>query len=156
MDKDKLHKELILLGEQICRVFKSIMASNVGINTKVGVNTLIGSDLYESVDYKVEALGSTEIVNIIVNHYAQYVNDGLKPGVWVPIRVLREWAFKKGLDTDNSFVYAVQRSIYNKGIPARPILDRLDSQINTIWEEWANNVFFEFTEEINRMNIPIK
>lgn len=156
MDKERLHKELILLGEQICRTFRAIMASNVGINDRTGTNTLIGSNLYESVDYKVSQLGSTEVVDIIVNHYVQYVNDGLKPGVWVPIRALREWAFRKGLPTDNGFVYAVQRSIYNRGIKARPILDRLESQINTVWEEWANNVFFEFTEEINRMNLPIR
>lgn len=147
---NRLHRELNILGEQICTVFKAILASNLGINKKTGTNTLIDSDLYNSIDYNVHS----NVVDIIVNHYVVYVNSGLSRGVWVPIRALRDWAFKKGLPTDNSFVYAVQRSIYNEGIPARPVLDAFESQIDKVWSDWADNIFVELTNEIDRKYWP--
>lgn len=143
---EKIQRELTILAEQICTALKAILASSVGINDRTGTNTLVDSNLYNTIDYNVHS----DVVDIIVAHYAVYINNGLRPGVWVPIRALRDWAFRKGLPTDNSFIYAVQRSIYNRGIKARPILYHLESQIDSVWAEWADNVFVELVKDMDK------
>ena len=55
--------------------------------------------------------------------YAQVVEDGLRKGVWVPIRVLQAWAGRKlRVDDPNSIAYAVRQKIHAYGIAPRPFL----------------------------------
>ena len=57
--------------------------------------------------------------------YAQVVEEGLRKGVWVPIKVLQAWAGRKlRVDDPDSVAYAVRQKIHAYGIAPRPFLSR--------------------------------
>lgn len=144
MGGESLNKVIKEISNEILYLFRQVLSSEVGINKKIGRNTLTG-DIYESV----RTSADFPIIYLYVNSYIDYIESGLRKGVFVPIKVLVDWAKKRGISTDNNTIYAIQRGIYNQGIEPRPIFDNFDELITRkYWDNWADKIFNSIWEEL--------
>lgn len=107
------------------------------------------SNLYK--ELKVEVNDSSDIFKVLYNDYLEYIELGRKPKTKkVPIKDIIEWCKRKGIGSDNNTAYAIQQSIYMKGIPARPILINVDKNIDMQWmNKWSDDIFQEIIKKIN-------
>lgn len=132
------------------KIYKSIQedVQDIFQNALKNVN-LEDSNLYK--ELKVEVNDSSDIFKVLYNDYLEYIELGRKPKTKkVPIKDLRDWAKRKNINTDNSILYAIQQSIYMKGIPARPILINVDKNIDMQWmNKWSDDIFQEIIKKIN-------
>ena len=145
MDKARLlqdlHKYLEKIASEAKAILMSVMSSEKGVNTKVGVNTLVDGRIFQEIETDVE---DVEIVNLLVNDYIQYIESGRQPGSYPPPNVIAEWCQRRGIPSDNRTVYLICRSIYENGIPARPIFDGKDGvwdMIDKEWSTWSSIIF---------------
>ena len=144
MKKETLEEVLKDISNQVVYIFRQVLASEVGINKKIGKNTLTG-DIYSSVRSSLDF----PIIYLICNDYIKYIDSGMKKGVYVPIRVLIDWAKKRGIKTDNGTIYAIQRGIYNTGIKGRPVVSTFFKEIDKMYyDEWADRIFNSIWEEL--------
>ena len=84
-------------------------------NKVAGVNYGYSQSLYDSISYTYDP--ETQEVEVLMNEYWQWVNDGRRPGSYVPIRPLELWAQKRlGLDADEakSAAFGISKNILNK------------------------------------------
>lgn len=153
MDRERLlsdmHNQLKVIAEEARAMVLAVLSSEKGINRKVGVNTLVDSNLYNELGCDTDDF---EVVSLLVNDYIQYIESGRKPGSYPPPNVIAEWCQSKGIPSDNGTVYLICRSIYENGIPARPIFDGADGVwelVDRHWEEWADMVFNTLTEQLD-------
>lgn len=139
------------ISSQCKELVRKVMSGPLGVNEKVGRNTLVGSELIKSVD---SSLGEdVEMIRIAMNDYVQYIESGRRPGTWPPPHVIAEWCQRKGIPSDNGTVFLICRSIYEKGIKARPIMDGGGG----FWElteqyfdrAWAEDIFNAITKIID-------
>jgi hypothetical protein len=149
MDRDELIARVASVIADIMTQAKSIvlavMSSDIGVNKKVGKNTLVDSDLFNTVGVKSEDI---EVVTLLVNDYIDYIEHGRKSGSFPPPQAIAEWCSKKGLPTDNSTVFLICRSIYEKGIAPRPIFDGSEGvweTIESVFDAWAEDIFNAIT-----------
>ena len=157
MDKDRilqdLYNALDTIAKEAKAILMSVLASEKGVNTKVGVNTLVDGRIFQEIDVNTEDL---EVVNLLVNDYIQYIESGRKPGSYPPPNVIAEWCQRRGIPSDNSTVFLICRSIYENGIPARPIFDGdggVWEEIEREWSVWSelifNTIMQHLSEEFN-------
>lgn len=149
MDRDEIIARVASVIADIMTEAKSIvlsvMSSDIGVNNKVGKNTLVDSDLFNTVGVKSEDI---EVVTLLVNDYIDYIEHGRKAGSFPPPQAIAEWCQKKGLPTDNSTVFLICRSIYEKGIAPRPIFDGSEGvweTIDSVFDAWAEDIFTAIT-----------
>lgn len=132
------------------KIYKSIQEDIQDIfqNALKNVN-LEDSNLYK--DLKVEVNENSDIFKVLYNDYLEYIEEGRKPKAKkVPIKNIIEWCKRKGIGSDNNTAYAIQQSIYMKGIPARPILINVDKNIDMQWmKKWSDDIFQEIIKKIN-------
>jgi hypothetical protein len=71
-------------------------------------------------------------LKMYVNDYIKYIEKGRRAKTKrIPIAVLAQWAKKKGISLNNSELYAVQQSIFVKGIVGKSNLTlKLEEQYN--------------------------
>lgn len=133
---DKIYKSI---QEDIQDIFKNAL-KNVNLED---------SNLYK--ELKVEVNDSSDIFKVLYNYYLEYIEQGRKPKAKkVPIKDIIEWCKRKGINSDNNTAYAIQQSIYMKGIPAKPILNYVDKTIDMYWErKWSDDIFQEIINQIN-------
>lgn len=109
----------------------AVMSSDIGVNNSVGVKS---EDI--------------EVVTLLVNDYIDYIEHGRKAGSFPPPHAIAEWCARKGLPTDNSTVFLICRSIYEKGIAPRPIFDGSEGvweTIDSVFDAWAEEIFTAIT-----------
>lgn len=150
MDRQKIIEALRGIAEEAKAVMMAVLSSELGVNQKVGRNTLVEGRIFQEVGCSVDDI---EVVNILVNDYIQYIESGRQPGSFPPVNVIAKWAADKGITTDNRVVWAICQSIYKNGIPARPLVDvdgGLWSQIDDAWEEWADKIYNIITEDLDK------
>ena len=145
MDKarvlQEIHKHLETIANEAKGIIMSVMASEKGVNAKVGVNTLVDGRIFQEIDTDVE---DVELVKLLVNDYIQYIESGRKAGTYPPPNVIAEWCQRRGIPSDNSTVYLICRSIYENGIKARPIFDGdggVWDMIDKEWSTWSEMIF---------------
>ena len=134
----------------INEIYKAIQEDIQDIfqNALKNVN-LEDSNLYK--DLKVEVNENSDVFKVLYNDYLEYIEEGRKPKAKkVPIKNIIEWCKRKGIGSDNNTAYAIQQSIYMKGIPARPILINVDKNIDMQWiNKWSDDIFQEIIKKIN-------
>lgn len=134
----------------INEIYKAIQEDIQDIfqNALKNVN-LEDSNLYK--DLKVEVNENSDIFKVLYNDYLEYIEEGRKPKTKkVPIKNIIEWCKRKGIGSDNNTAYAIQQSIYMKGIPPRPILINVDKNIDMQWmNKWSDDIFQEIIKKIN-------
>lgn len=144
--EENVIKAFNALAEDILSLFQQVLSSNVGINRKVGKNTLKDSRLARTAIIKAEA----PFINLIVNDYVEQIENGVKKRTYAPeIYELREWARRKGIPTSNDVLRAIQYSIWRDGIIGRPIMKTFYNLLDKEWNSSYSNMLFN--EIINNL-----
>jgi hypothetical protein len=107
---------------------------------------LSGSDLSLSIEY----MYKNDQITLLANDYFQYVAFGRpKRARKVPVEDLIKWMKKKGISPKNgdynATAFAIQRSIYENGIKARPYINPI---INTDLDIISEDLAYELSEDI--------
>ena len=103
------------------------------------------SDLVNKSRFTVE--GNSIVVQMF--EYGIWIDSGRrKYAVHVPIKDLVSWISEKAINipsgmTAEQFAYAISNSIYNKGIEARPFIDRLNEEVNKLTLIYINTKIVE-------------
>lgn len=147
----EIGKIVMEFSKDIMSLVRMVMESNVGINSKVGVNTLVNSQIYKTLSVRATNDGDL-IFDIILNDYLVYIENGRRKGAKMPpVEPIVRWAKSKGIPTDNSTIYLIRRAISRDGVKARPFLKYVFEEID---KEWDNNVadelFNKIMEEIDK------
>ena len=143
-----------VIAEEVLTIFRAVLDGPLGVNDKVNFNTL-GKDksrLYE--ECVTRLLASDDIVvELLVNHYVIFVESGRRAGARrPPFQPIYEWAKRKGLPTDNGFIWSVIQSIVNEGISPRPVISKMFEIIDKRWEsEWSDMIFDEIIKELDEI-----
>ena len=149
VDRQRLYEAVRAIAEEAKAVMMSVLASDLGVNPKVGRNTLVEGHIFQEVGCETEDI---ELVNILVNDYIRYIESGRKSGSFPPVSVIAKWAAEKGITTDNRVVWAICQSIYRDGITPRPLIDANDGfweQIDREWDNWSSKIFEAITEQLD-------
>ena len=147
MNKD-LSTIMTYIANDIMKVVKLVMASDFGINPK------IGSDLYKQL--KTIATNDGDLVfDIMVNDYILYKENGRKAGrLLPPVEPIIKWMKKKGIRTTNLNVYIIRSLIAKQGIMPSKIFDivfeNLDKKFDERWDDkWADRLFDTIIRELD-------
>lgn len=135
------------IANDIVEAARMVMASDVGINDKVGKNTLADSDLSRQIDWDIQ-FGDDTVINVLFNYYIQFIEDGRSPkkGKMPPEKAIIGWLRRKHIVSSNknirSVAFLVRRAIWRDGYNARPVLKRLEKETDRLWEsKWADELF---------------
>lgn len=144
------------IAQDIVRAVREVMASSVGINDKVGKNTLVDSDLSKQIDWKIDFSGERVIVDTLFNYYIQFIEEGRKPqtGKMPPEDAIIKWMRRKHIVSSNrnirSVAFLIRRAIWRDGYNARPVLKTLSDNVDDLWEtKWADQLFEALIKDIN-------
>lgn len=147
-----------------CKAMSRYAMSQHGINDKVGSDTLTNSNIYNSIEVKVDT--NNALITILVDGYIDYIQGGRRPNKPFPwhiaLEVLADWCQSKGLPSDNTTIYFIRKSIIEKGISPRPVFEIIEgtspSNPNDVvmedladkyWDDWADQIFEAITEGID-------
>lgn len=137
-------------SKDIMALVRMVMESNVGINSKVGVNTLVNSQIYKTLSVRATNDGDL-IFDIILNDYLVFIENGRRKGAKMPpVEPIVRWARSKGIPTDNSTIYLIRRAISRDGIKARPFMAHVMEEIDGEWDGVADELFNKIMEEIDK------
>lgn len=134
-------KAFNLLANDILSLFQSVLASDVGINRKVGENTLKGSRLAQTAVVK----SDIPFYQLIVNDYIDDIENGrrARQQPLVSIEALRDWARRKGIPSDNHTLMLIQAAIWRDGIKGRPVIRTFWSMLDKEWNSSMADILFE-------------
>lgn len=117
------------------------ISGSIGINKKTNTNTLKESNLYKDASVQALESGNDIIVNLLLNDYEVYVENGRKSNKFPPVEPIVRWAKRKGLPTDNSTIFLIRRSIAEKGIQPRPFM-------NTVFQDMEQQMDSKFYDKL--------
>lgn len=136
------------IANDIMKVVKTVMASDFGINPKVG------SDL--SKQLKTIARNDGDLVfDIMVNDYILYKENGRKVGrLLPPVEPIIKWMKKKGIRTTNINVYIIRSLIAKQGVRPSKVFDivfeNIDKRFDERWDDkWSERIFDKIIEQLN-------
>lgn len=140
------------IAEDIVEVMRTVMASDIGINKKVGKNTLVDSEVYKTLNSAVQEAGGNILVSLFVNNYITFIESGRRKGAKrPPFRAIEEWCLRKGITDRNDVIWAIINAISRDGISPRPILstffEHLDRKFDT---EYFDMIFDELVERLDK------
>lgn len=139
------------IAREIMIVWRQLMASDYAVNVKSNT-TLEFSKL--DTQAKIEH-NNDWTYNLFYNDYLQYIEQGRKPEVTrVPIRPLIDWMKRNLISDDVRVAYAIRESIYQLGIPARPLLEPFGNMLDErfeekIYDEIFNTIITELDKYFN-------
>ena len=138
-------------SKDLMTLVRMVMESNVGINQKVGTNTLVGSDIYKSLSVRATHDGDL-VFDIILNDYIVFIESGRRKGAKMPpVEPIIRWARSRGIPTDNSTIFLIRRAISREGIRPRPILQYVFEEVDREWDEkLADKLFNKIMEEVDK------
>ena len=152
----QLAKIIQEITNDIVKGARDIMASDVGINQKVGKNTLVGSNLYKQISTSWKETGDNIVVDTLFNHYIGYIEWDRPPeyGDPPPVIEIIKWLRRKHIvssnENINSVAYVISRSIWKKGHKGRKIFDMLDKYVDSGFEnKYADMIFDALFKEVD-------
>ena len=145
----EISKLVMEFSKDIMNLVRVVMESNLLDNHKVGRNTIIGSDIYKTLQVKSTNDGDL-MFDIILNDYLTFIESGRRKGAkFPPVEPIVRWARSRGIPTDNSTIYLIRRAISRDGIAPRPFMATVMEQIDLNMENWYDKLFDEITKLIN-------
>ena len=146
----EIGKIVMEFSKDLMQLVRMVMESNVGINQKVGRNTLTSSQIYKTLSVKATNDGDL-IFDIVLNDYITFIESGRRKGAkFPPVEPIVRWARSKGIPTDNSTIYLIRRAISRDGIKPRPIMQYVFEEIDREWDEQlADELFNKIMEMID-------
>lgn len=147
----EIGKIVMEFSKDLMQLVRMVMESNVGINQKVGRNTLTSSQIYKTLSVKATNDGDL-IFDIVLNDYIQFIESGRRKGAkFPPVEPIVRWARSRGIPTDNSTIFLIRRAISRDGVKARPILQYVFEEIDYLWEhELSDKLFETILSEVNK------
>ena len=146
----EIGKIVMEFSKDLMQLVRMVMESNVGINQKVGRNTLTSSQIYKTLSVRATNDGDL-IFDIVLNDYIQFIESGRRKGAkFPPVEPIVRWARLKGIPTDNSTIFLIRRAISRDGIKPRPIMQYVFEEIDREWDEQlADELFNKIMEMID-------
>ena len=154
----QLNKDTMMIcreiAQDIVKAAREVMASDVGINDKVGKNTLADSDLSRQIDWSIK-FGDDVVIQTLFNYYIQSIEEGRKPmtGEMPTEKEIIKWMIKKRIVASNknlrSVAFLIRRAIWRDGYNARPVIKILSDKTEVLWEKWAEQLFNSLIKDIN-------
>ena len=146
VDLAKIMKEIT---EDILKGAREIMSSDIGINQKVGKNTLVGSNLYNQIKWNFQQNDDNIVIDLFFNHYIEFIESGRMPkkGKRPPVFEIAKWLRRKHIVSSNENImkvaYAVSYVLWRDGYKARKILEALDKYVDSNFDEKYADMIFE-------------
>lgn len=135
------------IAQDIVKAAREVMASSIGVNDKVGKNTLADSDMARQIDWNIQ-FGDDVVIQTLFNYYIQFIEEGRPPkkGKMPPEKAIIGWLRRKHIVSSNknirSVAFLIRRAIWRDGYNARPILRTLEKETDRLWEiKWADKLF---------------
>lgn len=147
----EIGKIVMEFSKDLMQIVRMVMESNVGINEKVGENTLVKSNIYKTLSVRATNDGDL-IFDIILNDYLTFIESGRRKGAKMPpVEPIVRWCKSKGISTDNSTIFLIRRAISRDGIRPRPIMQYVFDEIDREWNDGlADEIFSKIMEEIDK------
>lgn len=152
----QLAKIIQEITNDIVKGARDIMASDVGINQKVGKNTLVGSNLYKQISTSWKETGDNVVIDTFFNHYIEFIESGRMPkkGKRPPVFEIAKWLRRKHIVSSNENImkvaYAVSYVIWRDGYKARKVLEALDKYVDSGFEnKYADMIFDALFKEVD-------
>lgn len=119
------------ITREIMIVWRQLMSSDYSVNVKS--NTTLE---FSRLDTQAKIENNDWVFDLFYNDYLQYIEEGRKPKARkVPIRPLIDWMKRNLISDDVRVAYAIRESIYQLGIPARPLLEPFGEMLDKRFEE---------------------
>lgn len=138
------------LAQSFLSAYKIVLESDIGINNKTGTNTLVDSKLYKTSSIKINN-NDDAVVSLLINEYEVYVQNGRKSPKMPPVAPIIAWAKSKRIPTDNNTIWAIRKSIADKGIKPRRFIpsvwEHMDENMDKVY---FDNIFKSIISEINQ------
>ena len=151
----QLAKIIQEITNDIVKGARDIMASDVGINQKVGKNTLVGSNLYKQISTQFKQ-DDNIVINLFFNHYIEFIESGRMPkkGKRPPVLEIAKWLRRKHIVSSNDNImkvaYAVSYAIWRDGYKSRKVLEALDKYVDSGFEnKYADMIFDALFKEVD-------
>lgn len=149
-----LAKVMREITNDILKGVREIMDSDIGVNTKVGINTLSGSELYRRIKTSWSENPDEIVISLFFNHYIEFIESGREPkkGKRPPVFEIAKWLRRKKICSTNDNImkvaYAVSYVIWRDGYRARKVLEALDGYVDSRFEQvYADMVFDALMKE---------
>ena len=133
----QLAKIIQEITNDIVKGARDIMASDVGINQKVGKNTLVGSNLYRQISTSWKDTGDNVVIDTFFNHYIESIESGRMPktGDRPPVLEIAKWLRRKHIVSSNENIMKVadtdSNAIWRDGYKAIKILEVLEKYFDS-------------------------
>ena len=138
----EISKIVMEFSKDLMQLVRMVMESNVGINQKVGKNTLTTSQIYKTLSVRATNDGDL-IFDIILNDYIQFIESGRRKGAkFPPVEPIVRWARSRGIPTDNSTIFLIRRAISRDGIRPRPVMQYVFDEVDREWDEQLADELF--------------
>lgn len=119
------------ITREIMIVWRQLMSSDYSVNVKS--NTTLE---FSRLDTQAKIENNDWVFDLFYNDYLQYIEEGRKPKARkVPIRPLIDWMKRNLISDDVRVAFAIRESIYQLGIPARPLLEPFGEMLDKRFEE---------------------
>ena len=143
------------IAQDIVKAAREVMASDVGINDKVGKNTLADSNLSRQIDWSI-SFGDDVVIQTLFNYYIQSIEEGRKPQTDedMPSEYdIIKWMRRKHIVSSNKNIrtvaFLIRRAIWRDGYKARPVIKTLSDRTDVLWNKWAEQLFKSLIKDIN-------
>lgn len=142
------------IAQDIVKAAREVMASSIGVNDKVGKNTLADSDLSKQIDWSIQ-FGDDVVIQTLFNYYIQFIEEGRKPktGKMPPENAIIKWMRRKHIVSSNRNLkivgFLIRRAIWRDGYNARPVIKTLSARTEVLWDKWAEQLFESLIKDIN-------
>ena len=153
VDLAKIMREITL---DVLKAVREIMDSDIGINQKVGKNTLVGSNLYKQIKWNFQQNDDNIVINLFFNYYIEFIESGRMPkkGKRPPVFEIAKWLRRKHIVSSNENImkvaYAVSYAIWRDGYKARKITEALDKYVDSNFDEkYADMIFDALFQEVD-------
>ena len=152
----QLAKVIQEITNDILKGVRDIMDSDVGINQKVGINTLHNSNLYNQIKQSWKETGDNVVIDTFFNHYISYIEWDRPPkyGKMPPVFEIIKWLRRKRIVSSNdnimSVAYAVRYAIWRDGYKARKVMEALDKYVDSEFDKrYADMIFDALFKEVD-------
>ena len=145
MDNKILRQVLDAAGANIVNRIVKILGSN---------NKVASGRLINSIEYVIGEKEGQLFLDVLMEDYWVFIENGRKPGKFAPISALKSWTKLKGLP--ESAAWAVNWKIKREGIKALPFLEQAIAQIEeefskSLEEKWGSEMGKELEEQLKRV-----
>jgi len=155
MSAEGVRQATLRIADDLLALATLVMEDDsVGVNTKVGRNTLKDSalkgDLFVTVG---QSFGEDAVIQALFNNYVVYLewDRPAKYGKKPPISELKDWAQKNGIPTDAGTLWAISTAIWRDGHAGRPIFATIDAHTDDLFTtDWADDLFTNIVDNLDK------